>query len=260
MEEDQTQEPEGLTRREKRKLLKQQQKQGETLTNTSKGLGKGIVILLILALLGWGGYSIYKNSAKPLPGQAVAEMGRNHVTDIFGVEYNSNPPTSGPHFPVWAKPGAYDRFISDGYLIHSMEHGYVIIWYDCSKLSTLGLVRTVLAHDEPVEESADSGQLLMHMKVQPTDEMSWFTPGNPPEEEVELLDSFKSDSCKSFVSELSGFTKLAQRVIIAPKLNMDSAISLTAWGRIDKMDSVDKGRIEEFIKAFHNRGPEQTQE
>ena len=141
-----------------------------------------------------------------------------------------------------------------------MEHGYVIIWYDCSKLTTSGLIKKVLAHDEPGEESADSGQLLMHMKVQPTEDMSWFTPENPPEEEVKIPDTFKSDSCKSLVSELSQFTKTAQRVIVSPKFNMDSAIALTAWGRIDKMNSADKLRIEEFIKAFHNRGPEQTQE
>lgn len=260
MEEDQNLKPEDPSRRERRKLLRQQQKQDQTHTQTSKGIGKWVVILVTLALLGWGAFSLYKNSTKSLPGQIIAEMGRNHVTDIFGVEYNSNPPTSGPHFAVWAKPGVYDRFISDGYLIHSMEHGYVIIWYDCSEITSAGLIPTASAHDEPSEESTDSGQLLMHMKIQPTEEMSWFTPENPPETEVELPDSFKSDSCKNLVSELSGLTKVAQRVIVAPKLNMDSIVAVTAWGRIDKMDSVDKGRIEKFIKAFHNRGPEQTQE
>ena len=78
--------------------------------------------------------------------------------------------------------------------------------------------------------------------------------------EIELPDSFKSDSCKSLVSQLSEYTKVAQRVIIIPRLNMDSRIALTAWGRIDKLDSVDGEAIKAFIKAFHNRGPEQTQE
>lgn len=260
MEGEQELNPEELPRRERRKLIKEQQKNTRAGTQGPKGMGKWVVILAALALLGWGAYSLYKGSTRKLPGEMVADMGRNHVTDIYGVEYNSNPPTSGPHFPVWAKPGVYDRFISSGYLIHSMEHGYVVIWYDCSKISSSGLIPTVSAHDEPGEESTDSGELLMHMKVQPTQEMSWFTPENPPEVEVELPDSFKSDSCKALVSELSGFTKVAQRVIVVPKLNLDTTIALTAWGRIDKMDSLDRARIEEFIKAFHNRGPEQTQE
>ena len=260
MEGEQDLNPEELSRRERRKLLKEQQKDAQVGTQASKGMGKWVVILAALALLGWGAYSLYKGSTKPLPGQMVADMGRNHITDIYAVEYNSNPPTSGPHFPVWAKPGVYDRFISDGYLLHSMEHGYVVIWYDCSKITALGLIPTVSAHDEPGEESTDSGQLLMHMKVQPTQEMSWFSPEDPPEVEVELPDSFRSDSCKSLVSELSSFTKVAQRVIVVPKLNLNTTIALTAWGRIDKLDSLDNARIEEFIKAFHNRGPEQTQE
>lgn len=203
---------------------------------------------------------IFKLATKPLPGEAVASLSRDHVTDIYGVIYNSNPPTSGPHFPVWAKPGVYDRLLSDGYLIHSMEHGYVIVWYDCSKAISSFLVKTAYAHDEPAKESTDSGQLLMHMKVTPSGTMSWFTPQDPPGVEVELPDSFKADSCKDLVGKLSEFTKVAQRVIIAPRLNMDSPIALTAWGRIDKLDSVDGERIKAFIQAFHNRGPEQTTE
>ena len=208
------------------------------------------------------GYWIYKLASRSLPGQVVPELGRDHVTDIAGITYNSNPPTSGPHFPVWAKPGVYDRLISDGYFIHSMEHGYVIIWYDCDKpVSSIEyLVSSVYAHDEPAEDSTDSGQLLKHMKIQPTSTMSWFTPQNPPEIEIVLPDSFGTDSCKNLVNELSEFTKIAQRIIITPRLDMDSPIALTAWGRIDKMDSFDKDRITKFIKAFHNRGPEQTTE
>ncbi|MEK7112472.1 MAG: DUF3105 domain-containing protein [Patescibacteria group bacterium] len=215
-----------------------------------------VVILLVLGI----GYWVARELTKPLPGQEVKDDGREHVTDIYGVKYSSNPPTSGKHFPVWAKPGVYDRLVSDGYLLHSMEHGYVVIWYDCSKLSSGGLIKTVFAHDEPTQESTESGQLLMHMKVQPTGNMSWFTPENPPEVEIELPESFKTDSCKSLVNQLSEFTKVAKRVIVTPRLNMDSAVAITAWGKIDKMDSLDAKRITDFIKAYHNRGPEQTTE
>ena len=141
-----------------------------------------------------------------------------------------------------------------------MEHGYVIIWYDCSKLSSGKFVREVYAHDEPVEEATDSGELLMHMKVTPTDEMSWITIDDPPEEEIPLPESFKTDSCKGLVSQLSAFTKAAKRVIVVPRMNLDTLVALTAWGRIDKLNSVDEGQIKAFISAFHNRGPEQTTE
>jgi hypothetical protein len=221
---------------------------------------KKLIILALILGTALFLYWIFKISTKPLPGEAVPALGRDHVTDIYGVSYNSNPPTSGSHFAVWAKPGIYDRLISDGYLIHSMEHGYVLLWYDCSKEPSGFLVKSVYAHDEPATESTDSGQLLMHMKVIPSGTMSWFGPENPPVVEIELPDSFQNDSCKSLVSQLSEFTKVAQRVIVIPRVNMDSRIALTAWGRIEKLDSVDGERIKAFIKAFHNRGPEQTQE
>jgi len=223
-----------------------------------------VVILVVLGITYW----VVRELTKPLPGQEASDGGREHVTDIYGVKYSSNPPSSGPHFAVWAKPGIYDRLISDGYFIHSMEHGYVVIWYDCDKLGTSSIIRQVSAHDEPAKESTDSGELfttesqasLMHMKATPQGDMSWFTPENPPEIEVELPESFTSDACKNLVSALSELTKVAKRVIVVPRQNLETVVALTAWGRIDKLDSVDKERIEAFIKAYHNRGPEQTVE
>ena len=218
------------------------------------------VFFLVIVLASYG---IYKLVTKPLPGQAVPSLSRDHVTDIAGVDYNSNPPTSGPHFAVWAKPGLYDRLISDGYFIHSMEHGYVVIWYDCSKLSSgysPFAVGRAYAHDEPVTQSTDSGELLKHMKVQPVGDISWFTPANPPEKEVALPESFNTESCKVLVSRLSEFTKVAKLVIVTPRVGMDTALALTAWGRIDRLESVDEARIVAFIQAFHDHGPEKTME
>lgn len=252
---------ENLTRRERRELEREQEKQVSTFS-FQKYKKWVIILLVILGLLGIG-FWFYKDSTKPLPGEAVADAGNEHVTDIDEVTYTSNPPTSGKHFAIWAKPGIYDRFISVGYLIHSMEHGYVIIWYDCGKQMTNAkwpMINEVYAHEEPAKDSTDSGKFLMHMNYKPSGKDAWFFPSNPPDEEVPLPDSFKTDSCKSLVSQLSEFTKVAQRVIVVPKMGLDTPIALTAWGRIDKLDRVDKQRIEAFIKAFHNRGPEKTME
>lgn len=46
--------------------------------------------------------------------------------------YNSVPATSGPHFPVWWQDwGVVDEELPDELVIHNMEHGGVIIRYDC---------------------------------------------------------------------------------------------------------------------------------
>ena len=66
------------------------------------------------------------------PGRQVQSQGRDHIPvgTSHTVRYNSDPPTSGPHYDPSARPGIYDEPIPDGYLVHSLEHGYVIISYN----------------------------------------------------------------------------------------------------------------------------------
>lgn len=237
-------------------------------------MGNKAFSLLIAGIVVIAGFWLWKEFTKPLPGQVMSDMGREHVTDISDIAYNTNPPTSGSHFPIWAKKGVYDRAISDGYFLHSLEHGYVVISYNCEKkvsqVPQVPRVSQAYAHEtgEPHEETVatesgqatPSGQPLMHMDYAVQGDMSWFTPENPPEKEVELPGSFNSQECKDLVSKLSGMTRLAQRVIVVPRPQNDSLIALTAWGRIEKMDKFDKDKIEGFIKSWNNKGPEKTVE
>lgn len=183
----------------------------------------------------------YFQLSKPLPGEAVEDIGAEHVTDISKVNYNSNPPTSGAHFAVWAKRGAYDRMISDGHLLHSLEHGYVVVSYNCDKEQAIG-------------------DKLKQMKVGPSGQMSTFTPENPPPAEVELPQSFQSEECQEQVGELSTLLDDYHRLIIVPRLNLDAAVAATAWGRILKLETLDLEKIREFADTFHNAGPESTVE
>lgn len=232
-------------------------------------MGNKAFSLLIAGIVLVGGFWLWREFTKPLPGDQVKGAqteNRSHVTDISGLAYDTNPPTGGPHFPVWAKKGVYDRAISDGYLLHSLEHGYVVVSYNCEKLvpSAQSLVPIAYAHEEPAAtesgQAASSGRPLMHMQGSPAGGMSWFTPENPPEKEVELSESFNSQECKDLVSKLSEMTKVAQRVIVVPRPQNDSLIALTAWGRIEKLDKFDKDKIENFIKSWENKGPEKTVE
>ncbi len=222
-----------------------------------------IVFISVLGIFFW--QKNKDSTPKVEIGEEIEDKGRNHVTDIYGVVYSSNPPTSGSHFPVWAKPGLYDRLISDGYFIHSMEHGYVVIWYNCEAKDNTALKwplnTEVLAHDEPAVLSPDSKIPFMHMNFDLNSKNeAWFTPENSPAIEKELPQDFSGDSCKSLVEELKPFLETEKRVIITPRLNMDTRLSLTAWNRLLKLDSVDKEKIELFIKTYHNKGPEKTME
>lgn len=59
-------------------------------------------------------------------------LGAEHVSDTRPVgDYNTNPPSSGPHSPISAEDGTYDPGSSPDYMnwIHSLEHGRVITQY-----------------------------------------------------------------------------------------------------------------------------------
>ena len=45
------------------------------------------------------------------------------------VRYSSNPPTSGKHDPVPAQDGAYSVSPGVQRLVHTLEHGRVIVWF-----------------------------------------------------------------------------------------------------------------------------------
>lgn len=68
---------------------------------------------------------------KPLMGQKIADMGSIHIKQGEShVEYNSNPPTSGPHIGNGVGgAGIHDKEVPDELLVHSLEHGAAIVSY-----------------------------------------------------------------------------------------------------------------------------------
>jgi hypothetical protein len=54
-----------------------------------------------------------------------------HVTSCSPVAYDTNPPSGGDHYPDWAAFQTYDFPVPEGFLVHSMEHGAVVFWYNC---------------------------------------------------------------------------------------------------------------------------------
>jgi len=69
--------------------------------------------------------------SKPVEGTVDFDIvSREHIASgAKGSSYNSNPPTSGSHWPAPAKSGIYDKELADEQVIHNMEHGYIWISY-----------------------------------------------------------------------------------------------------------------------------------
>lgn len=94
-----------------------------------------VAVGAVVAFIAMLGYLIYQQSQPvPHPGVDVPIQGRNHIAVGQPHDpYNSEPPSSGPHYDTPAEAGFYDTAPADEYLVHSMEHGYVIIWYNCDQ-------------------------------------------------------------------------------------------------------------------------------
>jgi hypothetical protein len=55
---------------------------------------------------------------------------RDHTADLAEpIEYQQKPPNSGKHFQVAAEDGAYEQAPDVKELVHSLEHGRIIIWF-----------------------------------------------------------------------------------------------------------------------------------
>lgn len=112
----------------------------------------GIVAVVVIAAV--AGIIVLSNNAAPhvaalasspsssdLTEETYPEQSRDHIQrGTAHPPYNSNPPTSGPHYAdkpnmQQVAPGFYDETNAplDEDLVHTEEHGYVIIWYDCAK-------------------------------------------------------------------------------------------------------------------------------
>jgi hypothetical protein len=65
----------------------------------------------------------------------IPDGGTSHVQPGTFVQYTSNPPSSGAHYSQPLSAGFYDNAVPDGHIVHSLEHGYVVIWYNCDGLS-----------------------------------------------------------------------------------------------------------------------------
>jgi hypothetical protein len=55
-----------------------------------------------------------------------------HVAIGSDITWSSNPPSSGPHYPIWAAYRAYTTPVPRGYYLHDEEHGGLVLLYNCA--------------------------------------------------------------------------------------------------------------------------------
>jgi hypothetical protein len=136
------------------------------------------------------------------PGEQFPNLGQDHIEASTPVAYNSDPPTSGPHLGTPSRWGILDGPVDDRALVHNLEHGGVVVYYNPASVTGADLTRL-----------------------------------------------------KAQVSEL---LHVNQRIILVPRPTLNTAMALTAWTYLQRLDSYDPGEVEDFFDAHVGKGPECT--
>ena len=153
------------SRKEQKEQLRKEREAREAAAKAAQrrkrlvGYGAGgalilaVLIVLVLLLVGGddGGAGEVDKSVLPdggsAPEQKVSDLdeaaraagcelksfksdSREHTDDLAEqIQYSSSPPTSGKHFVEPAEDGAYDEAPDVKQLVHTLEHGRVILWF-----------------------------------------------------------------------------------------------------------------------------------
>ncbi len=90
--------------------------------------GIAAVALLIVGAL------VYDSSTTPSVNpntQFQTSAGRDHVEPGTPLTFTSYPPTSGAHYADSLAWGKYNETVDEGFWVHSMEHGGIVVLYNC---------------------------------------------------------------------------------------------------------------------------------
>lgn len=131
----------GRTEVRARRMAAKQARQGAQRHRVRvKRIRIAVAIGIALAVsVGGVAFALYRKHATEAAVQAAGcseiwrleDEGREHlpqVNDIYD-EYQSNPPTSGPHSALTAEWGFYDIPVAIELLVHNLEHGDIVIHY-----------------------------------------------------------------------------------------------------------------------------------
>ena len=125
------------TQRQATQTRKRKQRQSSSLI--WGGLGVGIII--ILGFLLWQAYRPSTGEDVPIPANY-----KTHIQEGTPPgPYPSDPPAGGVHYENELPTRFYQEtdlaslpVYPEGHLVHNLEHGYVIFWYNCAVLDESG--------------------------------------------------------------------------------------------------------------------------
>ena|SRR3989442_1463038 len=100
---------------------------------------------LAVVAVGAVAYFAYRATATQ-PGVAYPSQGNLHIESVTTphVDYNTDPPTSGPHLPYIAPWGVHTTPIPRELQVHNLEDGGVLVQYNCECPELLAKLKAIV--------------------------------------------------------------------------------------------------------------------
>jgi hypothetical protein len=159
-----------------------------------------------------------------LPGNHVPiyddDGGLNQITT-----WDSNPPSSGDHYPIWAAYQEYDAAVPRGYYVHDLEHGAIDFLYKCSAI------------DAGAGDAGDGGDA-----------------GDPCSAAVDQIRQAVASIPTDPLCDVEAGVRV--RYVLTPDPLIDHPVAAAAWGWTYIADCVDLASLEAFAKAHYAQAPE----
>lgn len=131
----------------------------------------------------------------PVLGTAVLDEGKTHVPDGTTITYKSYPPSSGSHYSKPASYGFSATEIPEGNLVHALEHGAIILYYQPGlPASTIQQIQAAYTTLPPAKYGTVKMVITPYAKLQtPVAVVGWAR--------VLTLPSFDYNSISTFYQE-----------------------------------------------------------
>lgn len=120
--------------------------------------------------------------------------GAGHFNNPIGLCYDEDPPSSGPHRPMWGRWGEYQYMPPQRY-IHNLEHGgIVLLYHPCAPSELIDSLRSI-ACSRAIDDGGDFRWILTPYVDLPSNIaiVAW--------EWTYLNDCFESESIEAFIDD-----------------------------------------------------------
>ncbi len=151
-------------------------------------------------------------------------------TDI--TSWDSNPPSSGEHYPIWAAFQEYTTPVPRGYYVHDLEHGAIVFLYNCA----------LLGGDAGADaDASDAGSTA---------------DGGANQAACDAIVAGLRQAVAAMPTDPLCDPSIRVRYVITPDPLIAHPVAAAAWGWTYNADCLDLPTLEAFALAHYAQSPE----